>query len=162
MIKRIIPHPVMAAILLVFWLGLQQSAGLGHILLGSVVAIAVTHLADRFATDEVRIKKPWKLIPLFAIAGLDVIRSNLAVMAVLFNPRPSPAGAFIEMELKLTNPTGLAVLAIIITATPGSAWLEYDRERSTVLIHVFDLIDEEQWIETIRTQYENLLLEIFE
>jgi multicomponent K+:H+ antiporter subunit E len=162
MIKRILPHPVLAAVLLLFWLSLQQSAGLGHILLGSAVAIGVSHLAARFSTDDVRIRNPHKFIQLFFVAGLDVIRSNLAVMAVLFNPRPSPAGAFIEMKLELTNPTGLAILAIIITATPGSAWLEYDKERSTVLIHVFDLLDEEEWIETIRHRYESLLLEIFQ
>jgi multicomponent K+:H+ antiporter subunit E len=34
--------------------------------------------------------------------------------------------------------------------------------RSTALIHVFDLVDETQWVETIRARYESLLMEIFQ
>ncbi|RYE58485.1 MAG: Na+/H+ antiporter subunit E, partial [Rhizobiaceae bacterium] len=38
---------------------------------------------------------------------------------------------------------------------------EYDRARSTVLIHVFDLVDEKEWVATVKKRYEALLLEIF-
>ncbi|MGB3338361.1 MAG: Na+/H+ antiporter subunit E [Devosia sp.] len=160
--RRLLPHPALAALLLAFWLGMQQSAGLGHILLGGAVAIAVSKLASLFASDRVRIRNPHRIIQLVFVAGLDIIRSNLAVLLVLVSPRPDPKAGFIEMKLELTSPTGLAVLACIITATPGSAWLEYDGVRNTVLIHVFDLVDEAQWIETIRARYEALLLEIFQ
>ncbi|MFN3495586.1 MAG: Na+/H+ antiporter subunit E, partial [Hydrogenophaga sp.] len=40
------------------------------------------------------------------------------------------------------------------------AWLAYDERRKTVLIHVLDLIDEEQWIENIKHRYERLLLDV--
>jgi multicomponent K+:H+ antiporter subunit E len=160
--RRLLPHPVLAALLLVFWLSMQQSAGLGHVLLGGIVAIAVSKLASVFDTDRVRIRRPHRLLLLVAVAGFDIIRSNLAVLLVLLSVRPDPHAGFIEMKLELTSPTGLAVLASIITATPGSAWLEYDGARSTVLIHVFDLVDEAQWVETIKTRYETLLLEVFQ
>lgn len=160
--KRLLPHPVVAALLLAFWLGMQQSAGLGHILLGGAVAIAVSHLVSLVATDRATIRNPHRIVQLVFVAGLDIIRSNLAVLLVLFSPRPDPKASFIRMKLELTSPTGLAVLACIITATPGSAWLEYDKARNTVLIHVFDLVDETQWIETIRARYETLLMEIFQ
>jgi multicomponent K+:H+ antiporter subunit E len=151
-----------AALLLAFWLGMQQSAGLGHILLGGAVAIGVSHLVSLVATDQARIRNPHRIVQLAFVAGLDIIGSNLAVLLVLFSRRPNPKGGFVRMKLELTSPTGLAVLACIITATPGSAWLEYDGVRNTVLIHVFDLAGETQWIEMIRTRYETLLMEIFQ
>lgn len=160
--RRLLPHPVLAGLLLCMWLAMQQSAGLGHILLGSVVAIAASALASAFIPEPVSLRRPLKLAQLLLIAGLDIIRSNLAVMLVLFHPRPNPTAGFIEMELELTNTFGLAVLACLITATPGSAWLEHDRERSTVLIHVFDLVDADEWVGTIKRRYETLLLEIFQ
>lgn len=162
MIKRLLPHPVLAAALLALWLALQQSAGLGHILLGGIVAIGVSKLASVFIAEQVTVRRAHKIVQLVVVAGLDIIRSNLAVLYVLFQPRPNPTAGFVEMRLQLTNTFGLAILACIITATPGSAWLEYDRTRSTVLIHVFDLVDEHEWIETIRARYETLLLEIFQ
>lgn len=159
--RRLLPHPVLAGFLLVLWLVLQQSAGLGHILFGSVIAIAVSMAASAIIPERITIRRPLKFIQLIAVAGLDIIRSNLAVMSVLFHPRPRPTAGFIEMDLTLKNPFALAILAVILTATPGSAWLEYDRERSTVLIHVFDLVDEDAWVATVKKRYESLLLEIF-
>lgn len=160
--KRLLPHPVLAALLLCFWLAMQQSASLGHILLGGLVAIAASALASAFIPEPVKIRHPLKLVQLAAVAGLDIIRSNIAVMSVLIQPRPAPKAGFIEMKLELTNTFGLAILACLVTATPGSAWLEYDRERSTVLIHVFDLVDADEWVDTIKARYETLLMEIFQ
>lgn len=160
--KRLLPHPILAGFLLVLWLVLQQSAGLGHIIFGGIIAIVVSMAASAVIPERIIIKRPLKFIQLIIVAGLDIIRSNLAVMSVLFHPRPNPTAGFIEMELTLKNPFALAILAIILTATPGSAWLEYDRARSTVLIHVFDLVDEKEWIETVKRRYETLLLEIFQ
>lgn len=159
--NRLFPHPILAGIIFVLWLILQQSAGLGHLLLGAAIAVVVSLAANAVLPAKVVIRKPHKFLQLMALAGLDIMRSNLAVMMVLFHPRPAPKAGFIEMQLELRNETGLAILAVLLTATPGSAWLEYDRERSTVLIHVFDLVDADQWVKTIRQRYETLLLEIF-
>jgi multicomponent K+:H+ antiporter subunit E len=69
--------------------------------------------------------------------------------------------AFVEIPLRLRDPVPLALLAVILTATPGTAWLEHDRERDTLLLHVFDMIEEEEWRVLIRDRYETLLLEAF-
>ncbi len=160
--SKLLPHPILAGLLLALWLMLQQSAGLGHILLGTVIAVAVSLAANAVIDEPVSFRRPLKFVQLMVVAGLDIIRSNIAVLLVLINPRPKPTAAFIEMKLELTNPFGLAVLACLLTATPGSAWLEYDRARSTVLIHVFDLIDADEWVKVIKARYETLLLEIFQ
>jgi len=159
--RRLLPHPLLSAFILVLWLMLHQSAGLGHILMGAAIGILVSLAARPVLPETIVLRRPLKFVQLIAVAGLDIIRSNIAVLLVLLTPRPEPTAGFIEMKLELTNTFGLAMLALILTATPGSAWLEYDRERSTVLIHVFDLVDADEWVQTIRTRYETLLLEIF-
>lgn len=160
--KRLLPHPILAAALLILWLTLQQSAGLGHILLGSAIAIAASLAAAQIISEPVKVRKPHLIIKLVVVAGLDIIQSNLAILWVLLQPRPKPKGGFVEMELELTNTFALAILACLVTATPGSAWLEHNRARSTVLIHVFDLDDADAWEKTLKTRYEALLLEIFQ
>jgi multicomponent K+:H+ antiporter subunit E len=160
--KRLLPHPILAAILLVLWLVLQQSIGLGHIILGGIIAVLASLAANAVLTEPVIVKRPLKLMQLVAVAGVDVVRSNLAVLMVLLNPNAKPTAGFIEMQLELTNRFGLAVLACLLTATPGSAWLEHNAESNTVLIHVFDLKDEAKWVRTVKKRYESLLLEIFQ
>jgi len=160
--RRLLPYPVLAGALLLLWLVLQQSIGLGQILLGGAIAVTVVLAASAILPERVRFRRLLSLLQLIAVAGIDIIRSNIAVLLILINPGAEPRAGFIKMELQLTNQFGLAVLACLLTATPGSAWLEYDGERNTVLIHVLDLADKDEWIATVKQRYERLLLEIFE
>src|SRR3546814_15568353 len=63
---------------------------------------------------------------------------------------------FILLPLDLRSRYGLAVLGIIITATPGTLWMQYDSARSVLLVHVLDLVDEAAWIRLIKQRYERL------
>ena len=67
-----------------------------------------------------------------------------------------------RIPLDMRDPYGLAALACIITATPGTLWVEYDSADNTMLLHVLDLIDEEEWVRIIKDRYERRLMEIFE
>lgn len=40
--------------------------------------------------------------------------------------------------------------------------VQHDARRHVILIHVLDLIDEQEWIRLIKDRYERLLMEIFE
>ena len=54
------------------------------------------------------------------------------------------------------------LLALIVTATPGTLWVSFDPAKGVLTLHVLDLIDEDAWIATIKQRYERYLLEIFE
>jgi multicomponent K+:H+ antiporter subunit E len=94
---------------------------------------------------------------------LDIVRSNLAVAQIIFRPRiRGRTAGFLSMPLELRHPAGLAVLACIITATPGTAWARYDAARSILTIHVLELADEQAWIAQFKERYEKRLMEIFQ
>ncbi|KFC70649.1 Na(+) H(+) antiporter subunit E [Devosia sp. LC5] len=161
--KRVLPYPLLFAGLLLMWLLLQQSFGLGHILLGAVIAFGATHAMAALQPERPTIGRPDKIIRLIVLVLADIIRSNLAVARIILaGGRGEHKSGFILLPLELRDKSGLAVLSCIVTATPGSAWLEYDPVGSTVLVHVLDLIDEQEWIDTIKHRYEALLLEIFQ
>ena len=61
----------------------------------------------------------------------------------------------------VVDPVGLALLSMIVTATPGTAWLEYDSATGVLLLHVFDMIETDDWPALIRDRYESRLLEAF-
>ncbi|SMQ63963.1 multisubunit potassium/proton antiporter, PhaE subunit [Devosia lucknowensis] len=159
---RIFPFPLLTIGLTLVWLLLQQSFGLGHILFGFVVAFFASHAMARLQPHKPRIRRPDLILRLLVEVTIDILRSNLAVARIVMaGERRKTTAAFIKMPLELRDPMGLAVLSCIITATPGSAWLEYSPAENTVLIHVLDLIDEKEWIDTIKRRYETQLLEIF-
>ena len=53
---------------------------------------------------------------------------------------------FVRIPLDMRAPYGLAALACILTATPGTVWVDYDAAEGTMLLHVLDLTDEEEWV----------------
>jgi multicomponent K+:H+ antiporter subunit E len=67
-----------------------------------------------------------------------------------------------KIPLDLRDPYGLAALACIITATPGTVWAGLSPDGGTLTIHVLDLQDEEAWVRIIKQRYERRLMEIFE
>ncbi|WEK06693.1 MAG: Na+/H+ antiporter subunit E [Candidatus Devosia phytovorans] len=163
MARTVLPYPLLSLSLLIFWLLLQSSMGLGHILLGSVIALFAGKALDALQPERPRIRAPHRIIQLMALVAVDVLRSNMAVAWItLQGHRREQTSGFLVLPLELRDRSALAILACIITATPGSAWLEYDAARGTVLIHVLDLVDEQAWIDLIKNRYESLLLEIFQ
>lgn len=160
--SKILPHPVLSFGLLIIWL-LLNSPSLGHVILGSIIAIVAGRAVSQIEPKRLKVRNPVAILKLFVIVGIDIIRSNIAVAGlVLTNGRHgNRRSAFVEVPLRLRDPVPLAVLAMIITATPGSAWMEFDSESGVLLVHVFDVIDEAAWAEQIQLRYETLLLEIF-
>ncbi len=67
----------------------------------------------------------------------------------------------VRFPLEPEDDCALTVLALFIRATPGTMWVEYNRIRSGLLIHLLDLVDEEEWIHQIKAKYEALLMRIF-
>jgi multicomponent K+:H+ antiporter subunit E len=158
--KRLLPHPLLAMALLAMWLLLNQSLSPGHLLLGSAVALLASHGLAALRPERVRIHSGRPMLRLTGLVLADIVRSNLAVARIVLFPKQR-ISSFVRLPLALRNVHGLTVLACIITATPGTMWVELDRAINNLLVHVLDLIDEEDWIRQIKSRYEALLLEIF-
>ncbi len=159
---RLLPFALMSASLLAFWLLLNQALSLGHVLLGGAVALVGGWALAMLQPPKVRLRRPVAIIRLAFLVLADIIRSNIAVGRIILGlGRQRRTPGFVSIPLELRDPYGLAVLACIITATPGTLWVNFDPRNGTLMIHVLDLIDESEWIRTIKGRYERLLMEIF-
>jgi multicomponent K+:H+ antiporter subunit E len=158
--SRVLPYPLLTAALLAMWL-LLNGPSVGHLLLGAAIAVAASNVTAALRPPKARIKR-WHLLPkLVMIVVLDICRSNIAVARLILNPgHARRVSGFVVVPLELKNPAGLAILACIVTSTPGTAWAEYDSESNKLLLHVLDLVDDAHWIDLIKNRYERLLLEI--
>jgi multicomponent K+:H+ antiporter subunit E len=146
--------------LVVMWLLLNNTLAPGQILLGAIVAVATVYVFRSARPLLPRLRRPQVILQLMFRVLIDIVRSNVAVARVILG-RQVRSG-FLEIPLDLRDPHGLAVLAAIVTSTPGTVWVGIAPDDSTLTLHVLDLQDEKQWIRTIKNRYERLLLEIFE
>ncbi len=161
--RRWLPFPLLSLCLLAMWLLLNQSVSPGQILLGAILSVIGGWLLRAVQAPKQSIRNPLAIIRLFFIVLLDIVRSNIAVARIVLGPRnPHITSGFMNIPLDLRNNYGLTVLACIITATPGTVWVNFNSANGQLLIHVLDLVDEQAWIDTVKGRYERLLLEIFE
>ena len=159
---RFMPYPLLSVFLLVMWLLLNQSLSPGNIVLGVMVGIAGGIAISPLQMPSGRVRNPLALFKLAYIVLIDIIRSNIAVVQIVLSPSRKAQSGFVTVELELRNEYALAILACIVTSTPGTVWVNFDSAKSTLLLHVLDLIDEDAWTDLIKNRYERLLLEIFE
>ncbi len=160
--RRWLPHPFVALFILVVWLLLNQAVTPGQLLLGAAVGVLGSRFLALLRPQPARIRSFRPLPRLAAVVLADVVRSNIAVARiVLLGGGRKRVSGFVNLPLELRDINGLAVLACIVTATPGTLWVQYNRKSDRVLIHILDLIDEDEWVRTIKYRYERPLLEMF-
>ena len=161
--KRLLPAPLLSATLLALWLTLNAPPDLWQVLLGATLAVLVPRLTASLRPVTVRVRRPGVALRLLAVVARDMLASNLQVGRIVLGATGrGPQDAFVRVPLALRDPSGLAVLALITTVVPGTIWSELAADRTSVLIHVFDLADETAFVDHYKRCYEQPLREIFD
>lgn len=159
--RRVVPHPFLFIFLLIIWLLLNGFTP-GQFVLGLLVALVATRATGALDLPRIVINS-WSAV--FTLAGrvvVDVVSSNIGAIRFILSFDKQRRSGFVAMPLELRDRTGLAVLALIVNVSPGTAWLEYDSGSGTALLHVLDFASEEMTMDLIRNRYEGPLREIFE
>ena len=160
--SRLIPHPVLSTTLIVIWLMLTRFS-LGYLILGTVLSLIAGRAMAALHPAMPRVRR-WRVVPrLIAILIWDIIRSNVAVARLLLTEgRSGRRSSFVQIPLTLTDQTALGFLAMILTATPGTAWVEYGTDTGILTLHIFDGSEAAHYRHVVGKVYEPMLMEIFE
>jgi multicomponent K+:H+ antiporter subunit E len=161
--KRLLPSLPLSALLLLVWLLLNQSVSPGTLIMGALLATGVPLATLALRPGRVQFRRPGAVLRLAGVVLVDLVRSNLRVAALIVSRRPNaiPSG-FMQVPLDVRDPHALALLAMVLCLTPGTAWAEVSPDGSTLRLHVFELTDSAALIATIKQRYERPLMEIFE
>lgn len=160
--SRWLPYPAISAMLLATWLLLNQSFSVAHVLLGSAFAVAGAWILVRLEAPPLILRRPWIILRLGLEVAVDMTRSNFRVARLALKDKHDRTPGFVRIQLGVRSHYSLAILACIITATPGTSWVAYEPASNVLVIHVLDLVDDDDWGEIIKVRYEGLLKEIFE
>ena len=162
--NRWLPAPRTSVALLIMWLMLSQSLAAAHLLLGSLLAIGIPVLVRPLQPlAPPRMKKLSALFRLLGMAFVEIVRSCFNVGRIILFVKPQAVQSqFIRVPLDLHHPYGLAILSGLINLTPGTVWVEILPDSYDLALHVFDLHDEQWWVDTIKKRYEQPLIEVFE
>lgn len=160
--NRLLPHPVLSAMLLLIWMLLANELSIGQLLLGAVLALTVPQYTARFWLDEVKVRKPGALMRFLGVVLRDVVVANIAVARLVVKAPDRVRPAFVEMPLRLRSEVAISLLASTISLTPGTVSVFLSADRRTLIIHSLDTGDPAALIEAIRKRYEDPLMEVLE
>lgn len=156
-----LPFPVISVMLLGTWLLLNESWSAASVLFGSAVAVVGAWVLVRLDTPALILRRLWLALDLGRRVAVDMARSNLRVARLVLKDKRTRTPGFVRIGLSVRSHYSLAVLACIITATPGTSWVAYEPATNVLVIHVLDLVDDDDWGEIVRVRYEGILKEIF-
>lgn len=162
MMRRLLPHPLLSAILLVIWLLLVNELSLGHVLLGALLGWGVPLYTARFWPDQVHVRRPLLLLRFVGVVLYDILVANITVSRLILGPQESMRPAFIIMPLVLRSEVAISLLANTISLTPGTVSTYLSRDRRSLIIHSLHTTAPDDLLATIRQRYEQPLKEILE
>lgn len=162
--SRWLPSPLLSVCLLLMWLLLAQSAAPAHWLLGGFLGIVAPLVARPLQPHgHPGVVRPFAFGRLLWLSAIEIVRSCFNVSSIiLFRHSAQVNSQFIRVPLELRNPHGLALLSCLINMTPGTVWVEILPDTHELLLHVFDLHDEQWWVDTIKAHYEQPIIELFD
>mgnify|MGYP001825979332 FL=1 len=159
---RLLPHPLLSAILLVIWLLLVNELSIAHLLLGSLLGWALPLYTARFWPDQVHVRRPLLLLRFLAVVLYDILVANITVARLILGRQERLRPAFIVMPLALRSELAISLLANTISLTPGTVSTYLTADRRCLIIHSLHTTAPEELLATIRQRYEAPLKEILE
>ena len=161
---RLLPHPGLSVVLFIGWLLLAGFTA-GHVVLGLVVAAVVPWAVHRFVGEPLGHLRGWRGA---AAAGRftlrvtwDIVVANVVVARLVLGPPARLRPVFVEVPVELEQPLAIALLASIITMTPGTVSSDLSDDRKRLRVHVLHTGAPEEIVAQIKARYERPLKEIF-
>ena len=155
--------PMLVIALTAIWLLLHRTLAPAQVVLGLALSLLFAWFGSTLRPLRAKLRRLDRSAGLFFVVFWDIVRSNLAVARIVLGltGRREVRSGFVQIPLDLKDDHGLAVLACIVTSTPGTVWAGLSPEGATLTLHVLDIDEEDHWIQLIKRRYERRLMEIF-
>ncbi|MEX1362914.1 MAG: Na+/H+ antiporter subunit E [Nannocystaceae bacterium] len=160
--RKWLGHPGLSVVIFATWLLANDSLDPGHIILAVLFALVLPRMTAEFWEDAPRIHRPGVALRLFMVFAYDVVIANFRVAVLVLGPNSRLRPAFIEVPLDLEDSFGVAVLATMITLTPGTLSAHMRERDQLLVVHVLDVDDgdEAALVAEIKQRYERPLREV--
>jgi multicomponent K+:H+ antiporter subunit E len=157
---KLLPRPGLTFVLWLTWLALNNSVHPAHVVLGAALAVAVPLVLERLGPPAVRMRRPATAIALLLRVLWDIVVANVQVARLILGPESALESRFVRLPLDLRHPQGVAILAAIVSLTPGTITADVEEDTGHLLIHSLHVEDERALVRAIKERYEKPLMEV--
>ncbi|MEJ7137683.1 Na+/H+ antiporter subunit E [Amphibiibacter pelophylacis] len=154
------PHPLWSLILAASWLLLNQTLAPGHLLWALLLAFVLPRWLHPFLLPVGHIH--WRWLPgLVGVVLFDIVKSALILGRQVLGRTDTLQPAWVCVPLASEHVLANALLASIVTTTPGTMSVDIDPRRRCLWVHAVHAPDAQGVADDIRTRYERPLLRLF-
>ncbi|MFB2550982.1 Na+/H+ antiporter subunit E [Ensifer soli] len=154
-------NAVRLALLVAVWAGLSGSVSPPNLILGAAVGWLVLAIVARGIG---RAGHRLRLVPLLRLALLflkELAVSAWSVARIVVRPKMDLKPGILAYRLGVTRDIEIALLANLITLTPGTLSVDVSADRTTLFIHALDCSDAEATRRAIAGGFEARIREVF-
>ncbi|WP_439547049.1 Na+/H+ antiporter subunit E [Sandarakinorhabdus sp.] len=159
--RRLIPHPGLSVLLVVFWLLMANRFSVGVLLVGIVIGLVLPIFTAPFWPSRPRVN----FVAGFAYLVLvvrDILVANFEIAAIiLFRRNRDLRPAWLVIPMDLATPEAITVFAGTISLTPGTVSTDVSACGRYLLVHALDTADPAAEIARIKARYEARLKKVF-
>ena len=159
--RRLIPHPGLSVLLVIFWLLMANSLSVGGLVVGIVIGLVLPIFTATFWPGRPRVNFVAGFTYLMLVVR-DIVTANFEVAAIILvrrNRDLRPAWLVIPMDL--ATPEAITVFAATISLTPGTVSSDVSACGRFLLVHALDAADPAAEIARIKARYETRLKKVF-
>jgi multicomponent K+:H+ antiporter subunit E len=153
---------VSTVLLALFWLLLVNEVSAARGVLGLALGALVASVALVFRPRRLQVRRPSVALRLLGVFLYDLVVANLAVARAALSPRMAIYPQFFDVPLDLQDPGAAALLAAMVTLTPGTVSVDLDLDRRVLRVHGLLVEDPVEGVAGIKARYEARIKEIFQ
>lgn len=106
------------------------------------------------------IARAWKLSVLVLYFLWELLLANIRVTIDIITPNDNIRAGVVAVPLDIKGPVSLAVLANIISLTPGTVTMDVSDDQTVLYIHTMHLTDADEFRREIKEGFERRLMEV--
>jgi multicomponent K+:H+ antiporter subunit E len=160
--RALFPAPASSIVLAVFWLVLAGDLAVGQIVLAALLGVAVPMLTARFRAVRLPVRRVDVALRLAGVFLYDLVVANVAVARAVLGSMSRIQPRFVRVPLDIEDPAASALLAGLVTLTPGTVSVDLDRSARILTVHMLLVSDEKVAVQQIKTRYEARIREVFQ
>ncbi|MGF0536827.1 Na+/H+ antiporter subunit E [Agrobacterium sp. ES01] len=149
-------------LLAIIWVAVTGSASLHNLVFGFVLSTLALGLIREQTGGTGYLRRSWRIFALIMLFFIELAKSAWKVAAMVLSPRMDIKPGIFAFPLTLERDFEIALLANLITLTPGTLSVDVSDDKKTLFVHAIDCSDPEAAVRDIADGFERKIREAFQ
>lgn len=144
------------------WIGLTGTFTPTNFAIGFALGFILLWLTQRAMTPSNYFRKVPQVLGFMLFFLWELVKANLRMMVIVLSPNPPIRPAVVAIPIDVRTDAEIALLANLITLTPGTLYLDVSQDRCVMYVHTMYVEDLDTFRYTIKKGFERRVMEILE